>query len=101
MAVKNKYLRITWNIIKNKYVATLLIFALLMCFAENNIFVTMRLRQELSELKDEEKRLRNEMISDSSHLKVLRGDMNAIEKYGREVYYLRRANEDVYVFDKK
>lgn len=101
MAINVKYLRKAWTIIKNKYVATLICFVLLMCFAENNIFVTMRLRQELSGLKDEEKQLREEMKSDSAHLEMLRGDIDAIERYGREVYYLRRADEDVFVFDKK
>ena len=100
MATTRKGLHRAWKIIKNPSIATLIIFFILLCFAENNIFVTLRLRQELSELKKEEKSLREEMKHDSTHIEVLKGDLSAIERYGREVYYLRRANEDVYVFEK-
>ena len=100
MANTKKRLQRAWKIIKNPYIATLIIFFILLCFGENNIFVTLRLRQELSELKKEEKTLRDEMRHDSANIEVLQGDLSAIERYGREVYYLRRANEEVYVFEK-
>ena len=100
MDVKKGKLIVAWRVIKNPYVATLIIFALLMCFAENNIFVTFSLRRELSQLKREERQLREEMEHDRAHFEVLKGDIKANERYGREVYYLRRPNEDVYIFER-
>jgi len=99
MTIKNVFLQRMWRFVKNKYIATIIIFVLLICLSDNNIFVTMRLRAELSDLKDEKKELINEMKHDSTHLEVLRGDAEAMERYGREVYYLRASDEDVYVFE--
>lgn len=100
MTINNPFLRRLWHIVKNKYVAATILFVLLITLTDNNLFVTMRLRGELSEVREEKERLINEMRHDSTHLEVLRGDAEAMERYGREVYYLRATDEDVYVFEK-
>lgn len=89
-----------WNIVKNKYVAATLIFVVLIVFLdENNLFVTSRLRREVRELGQEEVALRDGIVQDSLRVNSLVGDVEALERYGREEYYMKRANEDVYVIE--
>ena len=87
-----------WKIIGNKYVIATLVFVVLIFFLdEYNLMVTNRVRREVRELHKEEEALKEAIAADSLHNATLRGNLDAIEHYGRENYYMKRANEDIYV----
>lgn len=75
-----------------------LIFILYICFfSENNIRVVSRVRSEVKELKMQEEAYKTKINHDSLVVQRLSMDMAAIEEFGRENYYMKAQNEDVYV----
>ena len=89
-----------WHIIKNKYVATTLIFVVLFVFLDqNNLFVISRLHREVRHLQQEERDELDAVVADSIHAVNLVNNLDTIERFAREEYLMKRPNEDVYVFD--
>lgn len=87
-----------WKIIGNKYVIATLVFAALILFLdEYNLMVTGRVAREVNNLHAEEQALREAIVADSVNNATLRGNMDAIEHYGRENYYMKRPDEDIFV----
>ena len=62
------------------WVATAVFVIVIVIVDPNNLLVTMKLSRQVSHLHDEERELKE-----------------AIEHYGRENYYMKRADEDVFV----
>ena len=79
------------------WVATAVFVVVIVFLDQNNLLVTMKLSRQVSELNDEEQRLREAIVQDSISNATLKGNIDAIEHYGRENYYMKRANEDVFV----
>ena len=90
------------QILKNKYVITLIVFAVIVLgLSNNNVFVIHRLKKEVRQLEKEEQIINEGIASDSIQANILQSDLEAIERYGRETYYMKRANEDIYVVDEE
>ncbi|MBP5341971.1 MAG: hypothetical protein J6Y52_06405 [Bacteroidales bacterium] len=86
------------KIISNKYVIATLVFVVLIVFLdEYNLMVTGRVKREVKELHDEEAALREAIVTDSLNAAALRDNLDAKEHFGRENYYMKRANEDIFV----
>lgn len=89
-----------WHVVKNKYVAATLVFAAIFLFLDqNNIFVISRLHREVRHLRQEERAEQRAMVADSIHAVSLITNLDTIERFGREEYLMKRADEDVFVFD--
>lgn len=77
----------------------ILIFALLIGVVDENSFYNrFRNIQELAALKSEIRYYRDRYESDKSKLEDITSDPKAVERVARERYYMKRANEDTYVF---
>ena len=86
------------KIITNKYVIATLIFAVVILFLdEYNLRVTRRVSREVKALHAEEYALREAIVQDSLSNAELRHSLEAKERYGRENYYMKRSNEDIFV----
>ena len=91
-----------WHVVKNKYVIAILIFLVFFLFIdENNLFVTMRLQRRVHRLHAEEASLYQSYTADSIKAQSLQYDLDAIERYGRETYYMKRSDEDIYIINHK
>ncbi|MBP5527344.1 MAG: septum formation initiator family protein [Bacteroidales bacterium] len=86
------------KIVANKYVIATLVFVVIIVFLDPyNLFVTNRVKRQVDELHMEEEALKEAITTDSANNAALRGNLDAIEHYGRENYYMKRPNEDIYV----
>jgi len=95
--MKNFFVKL-WKIIKNKYVAATLIFLVFFLFlGENNVRVVHRLKRELNDLNKEARLIEKDIQQDSLEAVSLFGSKEALEAYGREHYYMKRDNEDIYI----
>lgn len=87
-----------WKILGNKYIIATLVFAVLILFLdEYNLMVTHRVKWQVDTLHAEEQALKEAIVADSANNAALRDNLDAIEHYGREHYYMKRPNEDIYV----
>lgn len=86
------------KIISNKYVIATLVFVALIAFIDPyNLLVTHRVKRQVRQLHAEEQALRDAIVADSASNASLRDNLDAIEHYGRENYYMKRSDEDIFV----
>jgi len=88
------------NIIRlliNRYFLIGVGFVLLLVLSENSIVYTYKLHKQLNELKSRREFYLNEIKQDSINIIKLRTDMDAIEKFGREKYMMKKDNEDIFI----
>jgi cell division protein DivIC len=84
---------------KNKYILTVAFFLTWMMFFDNNNWVYLNKLTDEAHLKQTEKSWYKREIKDSERkLHELTSDLTALEKFARETYYMKRSNEDVFVF---
>ena len=91
---ENKFLK--W--IVNKYVITILVFAILLLFSQNNnLIYYFKIKEQWKEGEKQKNFILEEIKQDSIRNADLEKNIKAKEKYGREKYLMKAANEDIYV----
>lgn len=94
----NPLLKNLWKVVRNKYFVVTAVFLVLFFFLDdNNFFVAQRLHRQVSQLEAQAEELRQGIDSDSAQANALRYDRAAIERFGREEYYMKRADEDIFI----
>lgn len=83
----------------NRYILALTFFTIWILFLDNYSYLEHRvLNKEISELENNIEYYQNEIKQDSIRIKKLQ-NTDEIEKYAREKYYMKQANEDVYIIE--
>lgn len=89
------------NILKIKglkyIVATVVFVVIIVFFDEYSLRVSARLHRQVNELHAEEQALKDAIVADSAANAELKSSLDVKEHYGRENYYMKRPNEDIYV----
>ncbi|MEO6314947.1 MAG: septum formation initiator family protein [Chitinophagaceae bacterium] len=87
--------------LKNKYLLTLVGFAVWMLFFDDrDIFVTVfKQRKELSDLRTSKNYYEAKIAGTKKELDQLKINVFTIEKYAREKYLMKRDNEDLFVVE--
>ena len=86
------------NILLNKYFLTSVAFLVwLFFFDSNNVFLRLRLKSQLKELRKEKQYYLDEISKDSILTRKLLYDTAEIERYAREKYLMKRDSEDVFL----
>ena len=88
-----------WNFIRRyKYFAAILVFLLIIGFLDENCLYTRYQRQvEIGNLKREIDKYQSQYEAEQLQLQALENDPVAVERMARERYFMKRANEDVFV----
>ncbi len=89
------------RILLNKYILILLFFIIWMLFLDNYSYLEHRLlNKEIKELKNNIEYYKTEIKKDSIQIKKL-NNIDNVEQYAREKYYMKRNNEDIYIVNSK
>ena len=90
-----------WSFIgRHKYAITLAAFAIFVgFFDQNSLLRRAHYMREESRLLDEIKKYRQEYEKNTERLNELLADSGAIERIAREKYFMKKPNEDIYVFE--
>ena len=90
-----------WKFVrKNKYMITIGTFLLIIGFLdENSLIQRISHRTEIHQLNSEISRYRKQFEEDSQLLKEVTSNPEALEKVAREKYFMKKENEDIYIFE--
>lgn len=96
------FLRNIWNWIpswlKNKYFLLIFSFLLILLFFDsNNAFRLFKRKQALRELTQEEQFYKEQLEEIKTEKEALENDPEALEKFAREEYRMKKDDEDVFV----
>ncbi len=87
--------------LKNKYVIISLAFALWVCFFDqNNLFFHYELGEQKEELETKKEHYQKSIDNSKSLLRNL-SDSVYVEKYAREMFRMKKKNEDLFVIIEK
>jgi cell division protein FtsB len=94
--IKNK----KWfKIASNMYVLVLTVFVIWMSFFDtNSLLIHLELKKEIKNLEKTKVFLRDEIAKDKIIIKKLSSE-EELEKFGREQYYLKKKNEEIYLIE--
>ncbi len=83
---------------RNKYILVVAFFLVWMMFFDNNNWFYLNKLTDEAHLKQSEKSWYKREIGESEReLTELTTDLQALAKFGREKYYMKKSNEDVFV----
>jgi cell division protein FtsB len=91
-----------WTVLKrHKYWTVLAAFVLWMSFLdESNWILRVKHKSEIATLHTEIERYRKQFDADTERLEELTENPEALEKVAREKYFMKRPDEDVFIFGK-
>lgn len=87
------------NWLKNRYAITIAVFLVfLLFFDQNNIITQYTYRSQLNKLKTEKEYFHQEIEKTTRELNELTKNPVSLEKFARENYYMKKENEEIFVF---
>ncbi|MDY4790553.1 hypothetical protein SDC9_45122 [bioreactor metagenome] len=86
-----------FKLLINRYFLIGVGFALLLLLGENSFVYYYKLHKQLRQMEEKKEFYVKEMKQDSINIIKLKTDIDAIEKYGREKYMMKKDNEDIYI----
>ncbi len=87
------------NWLKNRYAITFAIFLVfLLFFDQNNIITQYTYRSQLKKLETEKAYFTREIEKTTRELDELTKNPVSLEKFAREQYYMKKDNEEIFVF---
>lgn len=90
------------KLFKNKYFLVVVgLVVWLLYFDKNDIFTQLELVRKCEKLNAEKQYYVDEIASDKKEIYDLQNNTETLETLAREKYYMKRDNEDVFVFVNK
>ena len=88
------------GVLKNKYLVSILVFAIIMLNSDhNNLVGQWQRKQEKHTLQAKKAYYEQEIEKTKATLAGLENNPAAIEKYSREHFYMKKDNEDLFILD--
>ena len=83
---------------RNKYILTIIIFLIwLILFDSNNLISRYKELNQLHKLKRDKEYFSKRIEADKKKLHELKTDNDNLEKFAREQYRMKKADEDLYI----
>jgi len=90
-----------FKVMTNMYVLVATIFVIWMAFFDtNSLLIHLELKKEINKLEEQKEFLQNEIAKDKEVLKKLSTE-EALEKFAREKYYMKKDNEEIFLIEHK
>jgi cell division protein FtsB len=87
-------------VLGNKYALVLILFGVWMVFfEENDLLSRFKNDQKIRKLNDEIAYYKNEIEESSRKMRELQSNNENLEKFAREEYLMKKANEDIFIIE--
>ena len=92
-----------WKVIVRQKYVSILVFGLSinLFFDENSVYNYIRLKQVLADKEQELQEYEENYEADSIRLSTMKNSRKNVEHIARELYFMKRPNEDVFVIKNK
>lgn len=98
MLLPSRIWKVSFPVLRNKYVIASFIFLLWVLFFDtNNLIDRYKQKQVLRQLEKDRKYYLERIDHDTRRMNELRTDRESLEKFAREQYLMKKENEDVFV----
>ena len=89
-----------WNFLRRyKYHVAIFVFLLIIgVLDENRLYTQYQRHVEIGNLQREINKYQSQYDAETAQLQALRNDPSSVERMARERYFMKRPNEDVFVF---
>lgn len=88
------------KLIRNRYFLVISFFVVwIFFFDQNNLIDRIKSLNKIKNQKKEKKYYEDKIQADKQRLNELRTDRENLEKFAREQYYMKRKDEDIFVFN--
>lgn len=88
------------KILRNKYISSAIVFVIWISFFDRNDLLTQWDRKhELKKLETSKTFYENEIATTRKDLTDLNNNPAILEKFAREKFYLKKANEEIFIID--
>jgi cell division protein FtsB len=95
----NKSFRLL-KLVRNKYIIAIVAFVVwILFFDRNDLFTQWERKTELNKLETSKQYYQGEITAIKKELVDLDNDPAILEKIAREKFYLKKANEDVFIIE--
>ena len=85
--------------LKNKYVVTTLLFIVwLLFFDQNNMMMQITFKSDLKKLEKDKDFYTKEIEQTKKELEELTTNPKTLEKFAREKYYMKKEDEEIFLF---
>jgi cell division protein DivIC len=100
MIRSSDYLRgVKW--LRNRYVIIAVLFLVwISFFDQNSLIYQYKLRREIRNIEANKRFYKSEIEKLSRENRELFGDVRNLEKFGREKFYMKKADEDLILIDR-
>ncbi len=87
-------------VVLNKYLLALIIFGVwVTCFDKYNLIKRWKTGNNIKQLETEISFYRNEIENNKEKMQELQSSDENLEKFAREQYLMKKAEEDIFIFD--
>ena len=84
--------------LKNKYIMTFVVFFLwMLCFDKNDLVTQLSQRNNLYQMNQDKSYFIEEIKLNQVIMQELATNPEALERFAREKYYMKKADEDIFV----
>lgn len=86
--------------LKNKYIIAVLVFLVLIIFYDrNDIFVQLDRAKQVNALHQSKAFYEQEIEKTNKELNALESSDNAVQRYAREHFFMKKDNEEIFIVD--
>ncbi len=88
------------SILKSKYfIAFAAVLIWLMFFERHSFIHQWQINRDLRELKKDKAFYKDEIYKDSLFIEEIKNDLDALERFARERYYMKKDGEDIFIIE--
>ena len=93
-----RFWNITFPILRNKFVLTILVFGVwIVLFDQNNLVDRFSDMKTLRQIENEKEYYQNKIKEDQKRINELTSDKDDLEKFAREKYLMKKDNEVIFI----
>ena len=94
-----KYLYVLPKPLRNKYALVAFLFFGILFFGKNDVRSQIKLSGTIRDLKAQKQQYKQDIVALQASREALFKNKKELEKYARTRYFMKRTQEDVYVFE--